>query len=222
MSALRTQKKAMRKGISSVLASLPSTDIQEQLISSPLFQRSRTVSCYLSMPSGEVDTSSLVMEILRTGKTLFVPKIDVTADGRMDFLKVYNEDDLNSLPSGKWGIKEPHYRHQGGQRANVLDSSAEQLDLILLPGVAFDRSFARLGHGKGFYDRFIKTYTSAHGGRVPVLVALALREQILEDGQIPIGEHDWKMDVIVGPDGILRGRSREADSFPQDDKRVAL
>ncbi|KAK7685903.1 hypothetical protein QCA50_010710 [Cerrena zonata] len=219
MAALRNNKKAMRKVVSSALASLSPSDIQEQsravakqIVASPFFQRSSNVSCYLSMPTAELDTSALVTEILRTGKSLFVPKIDVTADGKMDFLKIYGEADLHSLPAGKWGIMEPQDEYQGRPRVKVLDSSNESLDLILVPGVAFDRSFSRLGHGKGYYDRFIQTYASTHGGRVPLLVALALREQILEGEQVPIGEHDWKMDVIVGPDGILQGTKVESSA----------
>ncbi len=101
-------------------------------------------------------------------------------------------------------------------------------------GVAFDTSLSRLGHGKGYYDRFITNYTSTHG-RKPLLgeleasspektcradnvcrnmdlVGLALREQILEAGRVPTGEHDWKVDIIVGPDGIVRKGEESASS----------
>jgi 5-formyltetrahydrofolate cyclo-ligase len=115
------------------------------------------------------------------------------------------------------------------------------LDLILLPGdytvmlfwietdvlqgVAFDRSLSRLGHGKGYYDRFISSYVASGRAR-PLLgvssgcaflvcpsilksiilfptVALALREQVLDAGHVPMGEHDWKMDMIITPDEII-------------------
>ena len=93
---------------------------------------------------------------------------------------------------------------------------------VLIPlaaGVAFDPSLSRLGHGKGYYDRFITAYTASHGAQKPLLgifygiiswlqltatlVALALREQILEPGAVPMTDHDWKMDAVVGPDEIL-------------------
>jgi len=209
---LRNNKKLMRKAMASILRSIPEPEVQAQslavvrhLLTSPSFRQCETVSCYLSMSSGEVDTSSLVTEILRAGKTLFVPKIDTTVDGRMDFLKVYCEEDLYSFPSGTWGIKEPSYEWQGSRRLAALEPSAGQLDLILLPGVAFDRSLSRLGHGKGYYDNFLSNYTSVHHGHTPKLVALALREQILEDGKVPIGDHDWKMDMIIGPDSVIEG-----------------
>lgn len=85
-------------------------------------------------------------------------------------------------------------------------------------GLAFDLSLSRLGHGKGFYDRFIRKYVSS-GRQRPILgayprrdrslqltmssVGLALREQLLESGKVPIEETDWKMDLVVTPDGII-------------------
>lgn len=102
--------------------------------------------------------------------------------------------------------------------------------------MAFDCSLSRLGHGKGYYDRFITRYAAAHGGKRPLLgtctyvvrikkgaaeadttnantVGLALREQILDAGKIPMDEYDWKVDAIVSPDGIL-GATGEPSHVP--------
>jgi hypothetical protein len=81
---------------------------------------------------------------------LFVPKIDTETDGRMDLLQIYNEEDLDSLPSGVWGIKEPDRLRDGRLRASgmtlkAVDSNKTYtkfhstasdlgLDMILLPG----------------------------------------------------------------------------------------
>jgi len=125
----------------------------------------------------------------------------------MDLLKVYDGEDLTTLPVGLWGIKEPNNFWKDRPRLSALDDD-DSLDVILLPGVAFDESHSRLGHGKGYYDRFLTSYMSS-GRRAPLLVALALREQMLPDDEIPIGEHDWKMDFIVTPDRIIeRGSAR--------------
>ncbi|RDB29725.1 putative 5-formyltetrahydrofolate cyclo-ligase [Hypsizygus marmoreus] len=219
--SLKAQKHALRKAISATLKLMPTSVVADQsqavmdrVLSLPSFQRCRSISCYLSMPSGELDTSSLILEILDRGKTLFVPKIE-SKDGHMDFLRVYGKDDLNSLPSGVWGIKEPEPFWQGSKRQNVLDTSCDGLDIILLPGVAFDQSLSRLGHGKGYYDRFITSYSSTGRPR-PLLVALALREQVLEDNIVPVAAHDWKMDLVVTPDGIL---GQEA-SIKQETKAI--
>ncbi|KAJ6478736.1 5-formyltetrahydrofolate cyclo-ligase [Mycena vitilis] len=198
--ALKAEKKILRKAMSTKLRDLSTAHIQDQsraltarVLSLPAFVQSTSVSCYLSMPSGEIDTSSLVREILRSGKTLFVPKRDTTIDGRMELLQIYDEDDLNSLPSGVWGIKEPDRLHNGRPRASASDTG---LDMILAPGLAFDRSNSRLGHGKGYYDRFITGYAQSNRPS-PLLVGLALREQLLDSSIVPIAEHDWKMNWII-------------------------
>ncbi|KAF5379056.1 hypothetical protein D9615_005994 [Tricholomella constricta] len=213
LTSLRAQKKALRKVMSAKLQLLPASAIEEQsravaarVLSLPSFQRSRSVSCYLSMPSGELDTSSLVSEILARGQNLFVPKI-ASKEGHMEFLKLNGTEDLNSLPSGVWGIKEPEPQWQGSPRQNAMDPDFEGLDIILLPGVAFDKSLSRLGHGKGYYDRFITSYCSTGKPR-PLLVALALREQVLEGSAVPIGDHDWKMDLVVTADEVLESERR--------------
>ncbi|KAJ3544745.1 hypothetical protein NM688_g5706 [Phlebia brevispora] len=171
------------------------------------------------MPAGELNTATLVHEILRAGKNLFVPKVDPAAEGRMDFVKVYSEEDLNSFPEGLWGIKEPNSHWNGQVRPSVLGDPGESLDLIIVPGVAFDRSLSRLGHGKGYYDRFITAYVASRGSKKPFLgrylwmvlrreltvipSGLALREQIIGHDEVPVVPHDWKMDAIVSPDGVL-------------------
>ncbi|KAF9010218.1 5-formyltetrahydrofolate cyclo-ligase [Cyathus striatus] len=200
--SIKAQKKALRNAVSSKLALLAPSTIEEQsqalttrVLALPQFRHSNAVSCYLSMPTGEIITSPLVSEILASGKSLFVPKIQ-TKNGHMEFLKIYGAEDLASLPSGMWGIKEP-----GPQWREELRSN-ETLDIIFLPAVAFDRSLSRLGHGKGYYDRFITSYV-ASGKPKPLLIGFALRDQVFDRGQVPMDEHDWKMDLIITPDEML-------------------
>ncbi|KAM5537595.1 hypothetical protein V8D89_008673 [Ganoderma adspersum] len=213
---LRQQKAALRKTMRGLLTTLSNDEIQAQsraitstLLALPEFQRSKNVSCFLSMPSAEVDTSAVVAAILSTGKNLFVPKTTDKAQGIMDFFQIFDVDDLRALPRGLWDIREPDEVHNGTQRPTTSNGSTEPLDLIVMPGLAFDRSLSRLGHGKGYYDRFLASYTATLHARQqpaqlrPRLVAVALREQILEAGQVPAGEMDWKVDVIVGPDGLV-------------------
>ncbi|PPQ96124.1 hypothetical protein CVT26_004759 [Gymnopilus dilepis] len=218
---LKAQKKLLRKNLAATLNRLDPTIIEEQsrsivdrVLRLPAFERCRSISCYLSMPAGEVRTDVLVQAILRSGRKLFVPKIHTTS-GTMDFLRVYSLDDLASFPSGAWGIKEPPETWQGEKRDEVLGSATESLDVILLPGVAFDRGLSRLGHGKGYYDRFIASYVSTTRPK-PLLVGLGLREQLLDHGQVPVGEHDWRLDVLITPDQTITlssgGQSEQAKS----------
>ncbi|KAJ3905293.1 hypothetical protein F5879DRAFT_1009483 [Lentinula edodes] len=196
---LHKQKGALRKSIYAVVHSLDNIKEQSRAVTAkvlllPEFQNCTRVSCYISMPTGELQTSEILRSILEIGnKSLFVPK--VTQTGAMEFLKVENQSDLDALPSGKWGIREPSYESDAGPRLNA------GLDLILVPGVAFDRSMSRLGHGKGYYDRYIARYI-ASGRPRPLLVALGLRDQLL-DSTIPVGEHDCKMDMIITPEEVI-------------------
>ncbi|TFK72476.1 5-formyltetrahydrofolate cyclo-ligase [Pluteus cervinus] len=205
---IRAQKKVLRKLMAGRLNALPQPSIElqsravtERILSLPEYQRCRSVSCYLSMPSGELQTASLVSEIIRSGKSLFVPKFEAKSE-HMDFLKIYGADDLSSLPAGLWGIPQPDRQWENQPRQSALDVEGEGLDLVFLPGVAFDRSMSRLGHGKGYYDRFLTTYNSGSRPR-PLLVALALSEQLLDGGEIPTDSHDWKVDYIITPEEII-------------------
>lgn len=205
-----TNKRALRKTITTTLRGLSQSDIQsqsqaiaEKVLSLPAFQQCKTVSCYLSMPAAEVQTTSLILNILGgLGKTLFVPSI-TSSDGNMDFVRVYTEEDYRSFPSGLWGIPEPTPEWSSKKRQSIFDADCNNLDLILVPGVAFDQSLSRLGHGKGYYDRFITSYSSSTGRSKPLLVALALEQQLLEHGQVPMFDHDWKMDMIITPDKVI-------------------
>ncbi|KAN0140128.1 hypothetical protein V8E53_002024 [Lactarius tabidus] len=211
--SLTSKKKALRRSITSTLRALSQDETQKQsqaitrrVLSAPWFSQATTISCYLSMPTGEVDTSAITQAILASGKNLFVPKVDATLPGGMDFLRIHNEEDLCSLPEGVWGIKEPQFQYQDAPRTKATDEDSASLDVILIPGVAFDRSLARLGHGKGYYDRFLTSYTSlasARGKAKPLFVGLALREQVLAAGDVPVGANDVQVDMIVTPDETI-------------------
>ncbi|KAL1674607.1 hypothetical protein EV122DRAFT_220256 [Schizophyllum commune] len=219
MATIAAEKRALRKLVSAKLKALSVADISQQseaiasrVLALPAFKESRRISCYMSMPTSEVVTTSLVNSILDHGKTLFIPRISVEAPGHMDFLQLHGREDLGSLKAGTWGIKEPDLHWLGNPR----QSEAPGIDVILVPGVAFDRSMSRLGHGKGYYDRFISTYVET-GNKRPLLgkwialaqvaMALALREQIVDNAAVPVTPHDWKMDMIITPDEVIQSQS---------------
>ncbi|KAF9233191.1 hypothetical protein BU15DRAFT_54244 [Melanogaster broomeanus] len=206
---LQSSKKALRKAMTSTLRDLTQSDLQSQseaivakVLALPAFKSCKTVCCYLSMPTAEVQTTPLIMNILADdGKKLFVPSL-TSKNGHMDFVRLYSEEDFRTLPTGLWGIPEPTGEWRDHKRQSVLDSSCDDLDLILLPGVAFDQSLSRLGHGKGYYDRFISSYVNATKRPRPLLVALSLQQQLLDAGQVPVTEYDWSMDMIITPKDI--------------------
>ncbi|KAF9225726.1 nagb/rpia/CoA transferase-like protein [Gyrodon lividus] len=163
------------------------------------------------MPTAEAQTMALISNILANdGKKLFVPSL-TSNNGHMEFVRLYSEEDFRTLPTGLWGIPEPTVEWENDKRQNVLDSSCEDLDLILLPGVAFDRSLSRLGHGKGYYDRFLSSYVNAIKRPRPLLIALSLQQQLLDAGQVPVTEYDWNMDMIITPKDMITKEGAATD-----------
>ena len=139
------------------------------------------------MPKGEVVTSAIIHDALRKGKQIFVPYIynDRLHDhpkprSVLDMVSLTSKSDYETLKPDAWGIptvaeNSLAKRHrilewsgavsQGvassrrSERSERGDSNEfRKLDLIVMPGVAFDGELGRLGHGKGFYDFFLKRY----------------------------------------------------------------
>lgn len=176
------------------------------------------------MPTSEVQTGGLVREALRARKDVFVPYIYAMGKGMgkgMEMLKLESVEEWEGMQRDGWGI--PKFEPDSiGERENAMGGRGVQvtsrdsardglvaeeggLDLIIVPGVAFDQAGARLGHGKGFYDQYLtrlvrKCKTGDGRGR-PVLVGLCLVEQVRPVGEIPMEEWDWRMDIVVVGDG---------------------
>lgn len=127
----------------------------------------------------------------------------------MSMLRIADIDELeHGLTVNKWGIGEPsRFGRDSAPRQDALDNETggEGLDLIIAPGLAFDRTGHRLGHGKAYYDEYIRMahmYARIHALDTPTVLALALREQIVD--QVPVEQHDVPIDVLISPDGILK------------------
>ena len=205
----------------------------QTLLALPEYTAASRLSVFLSMPSREIDTSTVVEHALSSGKQLFVPHIHrqnpahpvppsspaapaasaPSAPSVMDMLSLSSIEDYRCLRPDSWGI--PTIPPESiAARRNVLGDIDGPLDLIIMPGVAFDETFKRLGHGKGYYDYFLTRYRESllSGTRMPVLVAVALEEQLLAAGDtVPVDASDWLVDIIVTGHGkCLRRESQLA------------
>ncbi|KAF2636790.1 hypothetical protein P280DRAFT_472688, partial [Massarina eburnea CBS 473.64] len=131
----------------------------------------------------------------------------------MDMVELHSLRDFESFEPDKWNIPTPS-RASLESRANCFggvgltngeDGEAKDeagLDLIVMPGMAFDASFGRLGHGKGFYDYFLRR--SQLGPRMPQKVGLGLTEQLLPPSEsVPMDTSDFRLHALVTGDGEL-------------------
>lgn len=146
--------------------------IQEEAIK--VIEPYRVIMSYVSLPT-EVSTFKILRKVLNDGKILIVPK---TVDG--DIIPVRIES-LDELSPGAFNVLEP-YR---SEPYNIKD-----LEVIIIPGIAFNTKLHRIGHGKGHFDRFIKSLPEK-----VLKIGLAYDFQIVDEDFID--EWDEEMDMII-------------------------
>lgn len=150
------------------------------------YRQAKDVLCYVSVRE-EVDTRPLLRRILRSGRRLSIPV--ALPDGRLLACRVRDLDaDLKTL--GLFGIPSP-----SAYRGRIVHP--KDLDLVILPGVAFDAEGYRLGRGKGYFDRYLEKLP----GDV-WRVALAFESQIVK--KVPSEPHDQRVCRVVTEKRVLR------------------
>jgi 5-formyltetrahydrofolate cyclo-ligase len=116
----------------------------------PLLSGAQTVMAYYSLPD-EVNTHQLIDELVAEGKTVLLPK--VLDDTTMELRRYTGPHDLAPGPFGIMEPIGPQYSHS----SLLTPHSSKTIDVALIPGVAFDALGHRLGRGRGYYDRFLRT-----------------------------------------------------------------
>jgi 5-formyltetrahydrofolate cyclo-ligase len=155
--------------------------VQQQLLALASYRQSRTVAFYSSIHN-EVSTVQLLRDALANRRSVVMPR--VTGDDLV-FRLIHS---LEDLAPGSFGILEP--------KAETELIALDLIDMILLPGVAFDYRGHRLGYGKGYYDRALSTV-----GNRAKRVGLAYDFQLVE--QLPVFPHDMQLDLVVTETGVL-------------------
>ena len=155
--------------------------ILDKLLRSPEFQKALTVLFYAAF-DGEVDTFEMMQRAQQLGKKVGLPYI-VRKEKRM--IPTVVESIEEDLAIGPYGVKQPKETSEG------KTLSADELDLVIVPGVAFDRHNHRLGRGQGYYDRFLKGLCA----RTPT-IGLAFYFQIV-DHLPPKEEHDVPVSRVL-------------------------
>lgn len=175
---LRKEFLAKRKALPDNLKIKYSKTICGYIMNMPQFKSAKTIAVYSAIGS-EVDLSSLVFE---SDKKVLLP---VCMEGNTLVFKTVGDD--TTLEKGSFGILEP--------KENQATTPPDEIDLLLVPGVAFDKTGGRIGYGKGYYDRILP-FVSTECETVGVAYSLQLADKIETE------PHDVKVGLIVTEEGI--------------------
>ena len=146
----------------------------------------KTVFCYVSTGE-EIDTRRLIEFLLGRGKSVCVPRCGDA--GHMDACRIQSLDELS--PKGKFMLDEPE------DSCDMVEP--ENIDLVILPGVAFGENLSSLGRGGGYYDRFLANCKAFCVG--------LCREALIFDS-LPERPHDVRVDAVVTECRTLRQQER--------------
>jgi len=177
---IRNNLLCVRLCLSDYELNVRSEKVLNNLFSLPSYKSAKKIALYLSTKN-EVKTERIFENSLESGKKLYLPRVEGS------ILRFYEVKDPRRLKSGKYGIPEPNKEYPS--------ISIENLDLVIIPGVAFDHSGARIGYGKGFYDRSIKQICKEKR------VGLACSFQILN--KIPFTKQDTHLGYVITDLGII-------------------
>ena len=178
---LRKEILTQRKNIDIVKKEEMDKKILDEFYESKYYREAKNIFIYISYDS-EINTKGIINKALRDNKKIYVPRTEFKTR-LMDAVEITS---LDNLIESAYGILEPsiHEPH--------IDPSG--LDLIVVPGVAFDRNGGRMGYGAGFYDRYFKKISEDNIGKI-VKLALAYDFQLLD--KIPMNEEDVPVSYII-------------------------
>ncbi len=182
---IRAQMKVFLAGLSAGDRHTRSLAACQQLIATREFKHAQTIMIFLSMTS-EVETSTLAVKAWQEGKSIVVPRIDWNTK-RMDPVEIKTLD--TEMQTSGLGVREP---------VSGISVPLGCIDMVVIPGMAFDRKGFRVGRGRGYYDRFL-----AQQDFQGVRCALCFHEQLVAE-PLPCEAHDVPMDLIVTDTEVVR------------------
>ncbi len=195
---LRSLAKARIKGISSDEKKFASGKLAQTVSELYSYSEAGLLLAFLSMP-GEIDTGNLIEKALADGKRVAVPRIEGA-----DIAFIELDSAWKSWPLDQWRIPEPPASLQALSPSAIL----AQACLALIPGLAFDAGYMRLGRGKGFYDRFLAkieaeklkqrgqgSNPSANSSSKFITCGIGYCCQLFES--LPADPHDRRLDSLI-------------------------
>ena len=152
--------------------------IMNRIMNLDIYKKAKVIALYKSMKD-EVDTSYLIMESLKK-KVVLLPRINE----EIEFICI-NQDTLYSRSN--FGVLEP-----------IGEAYNDIIDLIIVPGVSFDKDFNRLGFGKGYYDRYL------YNNEI-YKIGVCFKDQMID--LLPSEKHDIKMDMIITENKVYKKKT---------------
>jgi 5-formyltetrahydrofolate cyclo-ligase len=180
--ALRVRFAALRRTLSAEARTARAKSACERLLEHEAFARAHTLLAYAALRF-ELDPGPLVERAAALGKRVALPRVDAES-GELRLHAYMQGDEL--LESG-FGVREP--------RPQAPPVAREEVDLVLVPGLAFDARGYRLGYGKGFYDRLLPRLQGA------VRIGLAFELSLL--AEVPNAAHDVPVDAVITEKRVL-------------------
>lgn len=181
-------KKQIRKAVLGRRGSLSSEAVAEKskvikdvITAMNEYQEADQVLVYLNYRN-EVQTDELIFQALKDGKKVFAPRVE---GAEMEF---YQISSLDELFVSKLGIREPKGDSEKPDFAKNI--------LMIMPGVAFDSSLARIGYGGGFYDKYLEKH--------PDIQTVMIAFECQKEEAIPLEETDIRPQMVVTEDRIYR------------------
>lgn len=176
---LRQRILGLLKNQSAENRALKSRDIEEKLFGLPEFESAKTILFYASLKE-EVNTYQMIRKSLHLGKSICLPRL-ATEKGHMGPALVSDLD--SNLGKSRYGIDQPG--------PDAQEVSLDDVDLVIVPGIVFDRQGNRLGRGGGYYDRMLSRLSSRAN-----TFGLAFDFQIVDD--LPFLEsHDTAVSRVI-------------------------
>ena len=180
---LRKEALKSRRAISRKRNDELSSEVKSRLFKTPEFSRAKVIASYVAK-SDEVHTRGIILAALEQGKRVIIPRADRTVR-RLHFYEIHS---LSGLTEGNFGVPEPPARG----RAIPLSES----QVVLVPVVAWDKDGNRLGYGKGYFDRELRSRGAS------LAIGLAFESQ--RAAKLPRYNTDIPLDAIVTEERVLR------------------
>jgi len=186
---IRTNLKSKRANLSRGFYYSASRKIKGNLVRQKEFTHCSTIACYLPVKK-EADTWPIIKYAQKLRKKVFIPVIN-SKTRKITFYRLpLKKTDLilnkYKIPEPKKSLREP--THLSG------------IDLMLVPGIAFDKKGHRIGFGKGYFDRVLRKFKNE-------VIALAFDFQVIK--KIPATKNDMRMDMIITEEKVIRVRSKK-------------